>query len=146
MTRELIEATNTFSQSRLEVKNLNAQLREKQVRIQQVEQQLSGKDEETSAFKEEQIQMIHQQKADFMRVQDTMKAQLQTLKMERDSLEVRLKQLLMENQSHLEMIQKQDVGQQDRVRSFMDENEKLKKQMFAINKQYSNLEAIFADE
>ena len=33
MTRELIEATNTQSQSRLEVKNLNAQLREKLVRI-----------------------------------------------------------------------------------------------------------------
>lgn len=66
--------------------------------------------------------------------------------MERDSLEVRLKQLLMENQSHLEIISKQENGNQDRVRSFMDENEKLKKQMFAIDKQYRNLEAAFADE
>ena len=66
--------------------------------------------------------------------------------MERDSLEVRLKQLLMENQGHLEIIQKQEVGGQDRVRSFMEENEKLKKQMFAIDKQYRNLEAMLADE
>ena len=28
----------------------------------------------------------------------------------------------------------QDSGQQERVRSFMEENEKLKKQMFAIDK------------
>ena len=32
------------------------------------------------------------------------------------------------------------------MRSFMDENEKLKKQMFAIDKQYRNLEAALADE
>ena len=32
------------------------------------------------------------------------------------------------------------------MRSFMEENEKLKKQMFAIDKQYRNLEAMVADE
>ena len=69
-----------------------------------------------------------------MRVQEQLKAQNQSLKMERDSLEVRLKQLLIENQGNLEMIQMQDSGQQERVRSFMEENEKLKKQMFAIDK------------
>ena len=39
-----------------------------------------------------------------MRVQEQLKAQNQSLKMERDSLEVRLKQLLIENQGNLEMI------------------------------------------
>jgi hypothetical protein len=32
------------------------------------------------------------------------------------------------------------------LKSFADENEKLKKQMFAIDKQYRNLESQFADE
>lgn len=32
------------------------------------------------------------------------------------------------------------------MRSFVEENEKLKKQMFAIDKKYRNLEAAFADE
>ena len=38
------------------------------------------------------------------------------------------------------------MGNQDKVRSYVDENEKLKKQMFAIDKQQRNLEALFADE
>jgi len=66
--------------------------------------------------------------------------------MERDSLEVRLKQLLMENQSHLELLSRQENGAQDRVKSFVEENEKLKKQMFAIDKNYRNVEAALADE
>ena len=146
MTRELIEATNASSQSKLEIKQLNQQLREKQVRVLEVEEALKGKDQATQSFKEEQIQILHDQKAEFMRVQEQLKAQNQSLKMERDSLEVRLKQLLIENQGNLEMIQMQDSGQQERVRSFMEENEKLKKQMFAIDKQYRNLEASLADE
>ena len=32
------------------------------------------------------------------------------------------------------------------MKSFIEENEKLKKQMFSISKQYSNLEATLADE
>ena len=46
-----------------------------------------------------------------MRVQEQLKAQNKSLMMERDSLEVRLKQLLIENQGNLEMIQMQDSGQ-----------------------------------
>ena len=54
--------------------------------------------------------MMHEQKAEFMKVQEQLKAQVKSLRMERDSLEVRLKQLLIENQGHLEIIQKQEVG------------------------------------
>jgi len=50
--------------------------------------------------------MMHEQKAEFLRVHETLKGQSKSLRMERDSLEVRLKQLLMENQGHLEIIQR----------------------------------------
>ena len=105
MTRELIEATNAQSQTKLELKQLNQQLREKQVHLQEVEEALRGKDQATQSFKEEQVQMLHDQKAESMRVQEQLIAQNKSLAMERDSLEVRLKQLLLENQGHLEMIQ-----------------------------------------
>ena len=68
------------------------------------------------------------------------------MRRERDSLEVRLKQLLMENSANLEQIQKFEVGEQSKMQSFVDENENLKKQMFQIDKQYRNLEALLADE
>ena len=38
------------------------------------------------------------------------------------------------------------MTEQSKVKSFMDENENLKKQMFSIDKQYRNLEALLADE
>ena len=44
------------------------------------------------------------------------------------------------------MLSKQEAGSQDKVKSFVEENEKLKKQMFAIDKNYRNVEAALADE
>ena len=74
MAKELIEVTGLQSQTKLEVKNLNAELRQKQVRQSELEEILRGKDQETAAFKEEQIQMMHQQKAEFIKVQEQLKA------------------------------------------------------------------------
>lgn len=58
--------------------------------------------------------------------------------------------MLIENDQNLEQLQLLSSQSQERetsqLRSFADENEKLKKQMFTIDKQYRNLEAQLADE
>ena len=46
----------------------------------------------------------------------------------------------------MEQFQKSEFGEQERIKSFIEENEKLKKQMFTIDKQYRNMEAALADE
>jgi hypothetical protein len=56
-----------------------------------------------------------------------------------------LKQQLVENDHNLEQMQllaeQSAFNESQQARSFIEENEKLKKQMFAIDKQYRNLEA-----
>ena len=91
MTKELIDATSSQSQCKLEIKNLQAQLREKQQSLSKLEQAIQARDKSTAEFKEQQIQLIHEQKAEYMKVAEQLRAQIQSLRMERDSLEVRLK-------------------------------------------------------
>ena len=110
MAKELIEVTNLQSQGMLEIKNLNAELRKGQLRVSEAEESLRSRDKDTAEFREQQIQVLHEQKAEFAKVAEQLKSQVQSARMERDSLEVRLKQLLMENQSHLEVISKQENG------------------------------------
>ena len=62
------------------------------------------KEQEVQEVQNEQVQILHQSKNDFLKVQEAFKQEISGLRRERDGLEVRLKQLLIENQSNLEQI------------------------------------------
>ena len=100
-------------------------------------------------LKDESVAMHQKSKTEFNQAQNDLKRELAQTRKERDSLEVRLKQQLLESQKLEDKVnkntEKNNLKEQMQVQSFREENETLKRQMFSIDKQYRQVESALAD-
>ena len=100
-------------------------------------------------LKDESVAMHQKSKNEFNQAHNDVKRELAQTRKERDSLEVRLKQLLHENHNLEEKVnkktEKNNLKESMQLQSFREENEALKRQMFSIDKQYRQVESALAD-
>ena len=146
ITRELVEATNESGQAKNEARILRDKLKKAQIDIQRLEETLAQKEQQLGEIKNEQFQMLHKNKGDFLRVQEQLRGEIQAINKEKDGLEQQLKDSLMRNDQLLETNHNERIKLTQQMNSYRDENESLKKQMFMLDKQKLQHEEKLLDE
>jgi hypothetical protein len=104
ITREMVEATNESGQAKNESRLLRDKLKKAQVEAQKLQTGMDQKELELEEVKNEQFTVLHKNKSDFMQMQEQRQYDLNMVSKERDSLEARLKQVLMEADAQLQEI------------------------------------------
>ncbi|TNV85400.1 hypothetical protein FGO68_gene4595 [Halteria grandinella] len=129
ITRELVEATNASSHAQNDAKLTRDKLKKALNDIQALEQQLILKSQELQQSRNDHYQMLHKNKSDALRLQESLTAQIKTLEKENQAYESQLKYLLTDQSK-----------QSDTLISYKDENERLKRQIINIEKDRNKLE------
>lgn len=102
IAKELININAEATASQNELNKARKEAKEKANIAKELEIIAGQREQEIKHLRQEQAAALHQSKTDFMQVQEQLKTEILTLRRERDSLEVRLKQQLIENDQNLE--------------------------------------------